>query len=564
MRFKITMIVFGVCLPAVFGLLGWRLYYLQFCRSDYYTQTSQTQQLSTIPLSAQRGYIADSQGRVLAASNMVDVLFAEPRRFKDAEQVKETAWKLQDLIHIPGPEICRLIYETNNPGYVRLQTGLSTADRKAIMEQRLVGVGVQSQWQRYYPIGQLMSHVVGFVGAEGAGLAGLELKYDGILQGNPGKSVFLVDVQRRPIAFEPDRSRDATAGQSLVLTIDSTIQEFVRSALLKQVKEYNAESALGVMMDPKTGAILALVSLPDYDPTLFNTASASSLRNRALTDPYEPGSVIKPIVAAIALDYGAISYNQVFYCEDGYWGKYRIGEFGNHRYGNFTVKDIIVHSSNVGMAKIGLQLGNKRLYEGMRRFGFGEKTLIDLPGEDPGLLRPVSAWSGYSVTRIPFGHEILVTSIQLIRAYSILANGGSLIVPHVVRAVVSADGSVTELYQSAQGTGYVIKPEVAKWMVEKAMVGVVNEGTGDKAQMEGVQVWGKTGTANIALPSGGYDTSNYVASFVGGAPADSPKVVVMVSIRKLDRSLGKGYSGGRVASPVVKEILEKTLPYLER
>lgn len=564
MRLKITIFLLGIVLVTSMGLLGWRLYVLQFVKAQQLAQESQRQQTATFTQYARRGTIFDSRGNVLAASNTADEVFIEPRRLPNAEDVKETAMVLQDILHLPGPEICRLVYESKNKGYVKIQSGIDLAQREAIMNARLPGVGIQSQRLRYYPMGILTSHIVGFCGAEGVGLAGLELKYEEVLKGVDGKEVVLVDVNRRPIGFRPDLYRPPVSGQNLILTIDSTIQQFVRAALQDTMKEYEAESAIGIMMDPYTGAILAMVSLPDFDPERFNTEKPDHLKNRILTDPYEPGSIIKPIVAAIALDCGAIGYREVFYCEDGYWAKYRIGEFGNHRYGNFTVREILIQSSNVGMAKIGLKMGQKQLYEGLRLFGFGQKTDIDLPGEDPGLLYPVSKWSGYSVTRIPFGHEILVSAIQMLRAYAILANGGSRVTPHIVKAVVDSQGNITQLHEAAGPTGFVIKPEVAHWIVRNALTGVVNEGTGEKAAVEGVQVWGKTGTANIALPSGGYDTSNYVASFVGGAPAVNPKVVVMVSIRKPNRALNKGYSGGRVAAPVVGEILKKTMPYIEK
>jgi cell division protein FtsI/penicillin-binding protein 2 len=562
MRVKITIVFLLITLIVSFGLLGVKLYQLGFQQSQDFEQTSLRQQNSTLPLPSLRGMIVDCRGNVLAASNTSDELFIEPRRIPDPENVKETAMKLQDIVQLPGPEICRLVYESRNPGFASIQSNLTTAQRKAALELKLPGVGVQNQRQRYYPMGSLTGHVVGFIGDDNEGLAGLELKYNELLKGRDGQNVFLVDVARSPIAYRPDQSYPPIDGQSLILTIDSTIQEFVRSAVMAKMKEYQAESAIGIVMNPKTGAILALVSLPDFDPAKFNTEKPQRLKDRILTDPYEPGSIIKPIVAAIALDAGAIGYKQVFYCEDGYWGKYRIGEFGNHRYGNFTVREILVESSNIGMAKIGLELGQKRLYEGMKLFGFGRKTGIDLPGEDPGLLFPTSKWSGYSVTRIPFGHEILVNSLQIIRAYCILANGGSVITPHIVRAAVDSQGTVTELYKSGSNTGFIIKPQVAHWIVRNALVGVVEEGTGDKAKLEEVQTWGKTGTANIALPTGGYDTESYVASFVGGMPDIDPKVVVMVSIRKPNRALGIGYSGGRVAAPVAGELFKKIFHYL--
>jgi cell division protein FtsI/penicillin-binding protein 2 len=317
-------------------------------------------------------------------------------------------------------------------------------------------------------------------------------------------------------------------------------------------------------MDPWSGAILAWVSLPDFDPHQFSKTPSEHLKNRILSDPYEPGSILKPIIAAIAIDSGAVSKEDLFDCEDGYWAQYGgIHEFGNHQYGLLSVREIIQNSSNIGMAKIGLRTGVQKLYEGLRLFGFGQPTGVDLTGEESGLLRPPKKWSGYSPTRIAFGHEISVTALQIARAYCILANGGTLIQPHLVRAVVNPEGQITDISPSLVGSGYIIRPETAQWIVRKALRSVVTNGTGNQADIEGLEVFGKTGTANIALPTGGYDTSNYVASFVGGAPADHPKVIILVSIRKPNRALGKGYSGGRVAAPVFKEILEKTFAYLE-
>ena len=315
-------------------------------------------------------------------------------------------------------------------------------------------------------------------------------------------------------------------------------------------------------MNPWTGAVLAMVSLPDFDPAEFRTTSADRMRNRVLTDPYEPGSIFKPIVATIGLECGRVGFTETFFCEDGFWSKYGgIGEFGNHKYGNLSVRNIIIHSSNVGMAKMGLKMGEENLYDGLKLFGFSSRTGVDLPGEEPGLVWPLKNWSRWSVTRIPFGHEVLVTPLQICRAYSILANGGYVVKPHVVRAIVDQEGEIIQDKQPAAGAGYILDSEIAHWMVRNALADVVNEGTGDQAKLDTCQAWGKTGTANIAI-DGRYDWRNYVSSFVGGAPAQKPAVVVLVSIRKPNRSLGKGYSGGRVAAPVVGDILKNTLAYL--
>lgn len=560
---EITLLsLFMLIIIVAFGGLIWRLYDLQIRQKLVFNQISRKQQNAIVPEKPRRGLILDSRGRVLAASFKTYNVFVEPRRLQEIpDQILVAASELQPMLNMAGDEICRRIQNSRNPGFLKIKEDITTAEKEAIEKARLAGVGIETDWRRNYPAGSLTAHVLGFMGAEDKGLTGLELKYNEMLAGTPGYQVYVVDAMRRPIGAQPTSGIEARDGRNLVLTIDSVIQRFVQEALEKQMKAFEAESAVAMAMDPHTGAVLAMVSLPDFDPTKFASTPQDKMRNRILTDSYEPGSIFKPIVAAAALDCGAIKFNDRFDCENGYWGRYRIGEFGNHQYGVMSVKDILVNSSNVGMAKIGVKMGKKKLYDGMRRFGLSERTGIDLPGEEPGLLRPLNAWSGWSVTRIPFGHEISVTAVQICRAYSILANGGCVIKPHIVRAVIDNEGNIVQDLRPVRGTGYILDPRIAEWIVQTALVGVVNEGTGELAKVEGCQVWGKTGTANIALPGGGYDTRNYVSSFVGGAPEKDPKIVVMISIRKPNRSLGKGYSGGRVAAPVAGEILQKTLTY---
>jgi cell division protein FtsI/penicillin-binding protein 2 len=555
--------LFLVVIVPVFGALIWRLFDLKHTRKEEFQASSWRQQNAMIPELPRRGQILDCKGRVLAASVEAYNAFVEPRRLKEyPDQIQVAAASLQEILGIPGPEICRIIEESQNPGFVEIKAGINPDERELLNKARLAAVGVETDWNRYYPAGNLAGHIIGFVGADNTGLSGIELEYNTLLKGKPGRHVFVVDAARRPIAAQADEGTNAQDGLNLILTIDSVIQRFVHEALKKKMDEYEAESAVAMVMDPWTGAILAMVSLPDYDPTKFSKTPQDRMRNRALTDPFEPGSIFKPIVAAIGLDAGMIGYNEKFDCENGFWAKYGgIGEFGNHQYGLLSVREIIMHSSNIGMAKMGLKMGQKHLYDGLKSLGFSSRTGVDLPGEEPGLVWSLPKWSKYSVTRIPFGHEVMVTPIQICRAYCILANGGYIIKPHIVRAIVDNQGEIVEDKQPTSRMGYVLKTEVAHWMVRKALCDVVNEGTGDQAKMKNIQVWGKTGTANIAI-NGHYDWKNYVSSFVGGAPAEKPEVVVLVSIRKPNRSLGKGYSGGRVAAPVVHDILENTLRYM--
>jgi cell division protein FtsI/penicillin-binding protein 2 len=319
------------------------------------------------------------------------------------------------------------------------------------------------------------------------------------------------------------------------------------------------------VMDPCTGAVLSLVSLPDFDPTDLSKANAKNLGNHLLSDPYEPGSIFKPVVAAWAIETGSINPDDTIFCENGHYSGKGFGSIGeySHGFGNLKISEIIANSSNIGMAKIGQKMGSAKLHEGIKLFGFGQKTGIDLPGEEPGIVWNLNKWTGYSVARVPFGHEVLVTAIQMARAFCILANDGRVVNPYLVKAVVSDAGKKVEIIEPIQTGGFVVSSKTARWMVRKAMVEVVKNGTGKSAALERWQVWGKTGTANIANQTGGYDEENYVASFIGGAPPEKPAIVVMVSIRKPNRRLGKGYTGGSVAAPVAAEILKNTLNYLE-
>ncbi len=556
--------IFLLFLIAAFLLLAGRCFYLQFLRNDYYISISTKQQQKRTTQKPQRGVILDCRGRVLAASNKIQTIFAEPRIIK---RPKSISTKLAPIMEMGAHEIFKLITESRNPGFVKIKVGAEP--NQCTAAGKIYGIGVQSDWQRYYPMGPLAAHVVGFTSVDNQGLDGIELQYDKELAGSAGRNTFFADSLRRPIRLK-QQSSVLSDGVGIILTLDASIQQFARAELLKQYESYEAESAVAIVAEPATGAILAMVSLPSFDPNDIRSAEPNNLGNRAITDQFEPGSLLKPIAAAIAIDAGVVEPNEKIFCEYGnYHGKGfgRIGEYGDHKFGNLTVRQILVHSSNIGMAKIGQRTGKETLYRGLKLFGFGQKTGIDLPGEADGLLWPVQKWTGYSVTRIPFGQEISVTAIQLVRAFCVLANGGRPVRPFLVRAMVGKGGQVLKLKKTerpASAVGFIIKPEVARWIVTDALVGVVNEGTGRKAKLEKWQVFGKTGTAQLAKSEArGYSDSDYIASFIAGAPAQNPAVVVLVSIRKPNIKLGKGYTGGTVAAPVVAKILARTLNYLE-
>ncbi len=557
-RFLAFLFIF---LIAAFLALIARCFYLQCINYDYFSTVSIRQRLKWIAEQPQRGVILDCYGRVLAASNRYQIIIAEPRAIRDIDDVSA---RLSPILKMSTAEIANIIKNSRNPGYVKLKANATEEECKAAAV--IDGIAVQSDWYRFYPMGRLATHVLGFTSADNIGLEGIELKYNRELSGDAGQNIVFADVMRRPIRLKEQTSY-VTNGFGLILTIDSAIQQFARTEIEKVVADFQAEGGVAVVAEPKSGAILALVSLPDYDPTNIRPFDSDRMRNRAISDQFEPGSIFKPFVAAIALDLNIVSRDEKIFCEYGnYHGKGfgRIGEYGDHRYGNMTIKEILAESSNIGMAKVGQKVGAARLYYGLRRFGFGTKTGIDLPGEAEGNLRPVGEWTGYSVTRVPFGQEISTTAIQIVQAFCIIANGGRFVNPYLVKAVVDNNGNIIKIRQPALNPGFVIRPETADWLIREALTAVVNEGTGRPARLKKWQLFGKTGTAQLALPDRkGYSDTDYVASFIAGAPAENPAVVVLVSVIKPNKKLGKGYTGGVVASPVVARIMEQTLNYLE-
>ncbi len=562
-KIKTTIFLFALLITA-FLLLIWRCFYLQYFKSEHYQKASEKQQQTRFVQKPQRGTIFDCESNILAASKKLQVIFADPCLIKDPES---TADQLESILKIPAIKIYDTITKSTNKRFVKILTGAN--DQQCSQASKITGIGIQYDWERYYPTGRLACHITGFTSSDNQGLEGLELKDDKMLSGSDGRHTFFADASRRPIRL---KSHDATLleGYSIILTIDTTIQQIAREELTKQYKEFEAESAIAIVIKPKTGAILAMVSLPDFDPNDIPEKDMDRLRNRAITDQFEPGSILKPIVVALALDDGVIKKNQMIDCENGsYSGKGfgTIGEYQGHHFGILKLREVLIKSSNIGMAKIGQKMGKSRLYNGLKLFRFGQKTGIELPGEISGMLWPPSQWTGYSVTRIPFGQEITVTALQILQAYCILANEGHYVQPFLVKAIIN-DDKIMKLKQPTPPVASIIKPEVAKWIINDPLVGVINEkengGTGWRAKLEKWQVFGKTGTADMASKNQrGYDENAMIASFIAGAPVNNPQVLTLVTIFRPNKSLGKGYSGGVAAAPAAGKIIERTLTYME-
>jgi cell division protein FtsI/penicillin-binding protein 2 len=575
-RLRVIFALFLLVLLA-FGALIVRCVYIQILKYPKYADLCLHQQLKPSSGPAPRGVILDSRGRVLAASNQVPFIFAEPRNITDP---KTTASELAKILDQGAHVFCKQIMESPHRGFLKLWPNATPEECRAIrqaIEDKLLpsnGIGIQYDWQRYYPVENLTSHVVGFISSDNQGLGGLEYQYNLELQGEASHIKFLKDFKGRPIRLLAQTQEEVSlgsSGQGMITCLDATIQQFAREELSERMATFEAEAGIAIVAEPRTGAILAMVSLPDFDPKQAGKAPPDHLRNRAISDMYEPGSILKPIVAAIALDAGIITKTQKFYCEDGnYRGKGfgQIGEYGDHTFGDLNVKEILIKSSNIGMAKIGQKMGAKTLCDGLRLFGFGAKTGLSLPGEASGLMIPADQLKLHSLVRVPFGHAISVTGIQMVRAFCVLANGGKLVRPHLVKSFVDKDGKPVirdSAYEVAGQVGVIIDPDLAHWMVNDALAAVVENptGTGRQAKLERWRVFGKTGTAQVPKKdSRGYEEGAYIASFIAGAPAEDPALVVLVSIRKPNRRLGKGYTGGVVSSPVVGKILERSLEYL--
>jgi cell division protein FtsI (penicillin-binding protein 3) len=347
-----------------------------------------------------------------------------------------------------------------------------------------------------------------------------------------------------------------------VLTIDSVIQGFLEQQVADRVQQFEAQGGVGVVMDPRTGDVLAMACYPTPGPDDRAGLAPSLRRNRVVTDMVEPGSTFKPFVACGALLTGVVSREQTIFCHNGLYviGRRLLHDSSPH--GHMTFAEIVARSSNIGMAIIGERMGNQAIHDIVRRFGFGSKTGIDFPGESPGSVLPLSLWTGYSTCSVPMGQEIAVTPLQLIAAFSAILNDGVYLRPRMVRALLSPDGEVVQEFAGPQPVRRVLPIETARYMSREVLVSVVNDASGRRAALPNYQVLGKTGTAQVPYEGRrGYEPGAYLASFIGAAPADDPRVVVLIMIEKPNPGLG--YYGSVVAAPGVREVLAATLAYLQ-
>ncbi len=547
----VTVILFG------FAVISLRLVNLMVIDHKRLAERAAEQYTVKEILIPQRGIIWDRRMREMATSVEADSLYAVPSKIKDKRNLSR---ELAPLINVSSKKLNMTLLKKKDRGFIWLarKLDMNTALKVSALRERsgYAGLGFLTESKRYYPKGFTASHILGFTDIDNKGIAGIELMYDEYLRGEASSVYVNTDARGNSLSGDV---REAASGNNLLLTIDERLQYIVEKELSAAMKKWKAKAGVAIMMNPATGEILAMADRPAYDPNFPGRSRPSQRRNRAITDLYEPGSTMKAVLAAAALEEGVVGLDEEFDVSQGYIvvGGKRIRDV--HKHEILTFPEVIQKSSNVGAVQIGLKLGKERYYNYIRKFGFGKKTGIDLPGEVRGILRKTEDWSGTSLAALSIGQEIGVTPLQLLAAYAAIANGGVLMKPYVVSDIISPAGKPVRSV-SPTVRRRVISEETAA-VVRDILKTVVEEGgTATRAYIKGNLVAGKTGTAQIFDPrTGRYSRKRYVSSFAGFVPADNPRIALIVVIYEPKGSV----YGGVVAAPVFKNIVEHTLAYLD-
>ena len=530
-----------------------RLVQIQIVRHGEYVVKAARQQERTLALQPVRGSIMDRRGHILAESVAAESIYADPQAIGDRVQTAKALASVKAL-QMDARELAAKLNSAS--GFVWIARQLPLETTAAVKALKLPGVYVLDEHRRSYPRAMLAANVVGYVGVDGEGLGGIEHSFDAQVRGRAGRVTLLRDARRGMYLVGGEGPNRPIDGNDVVLTIDSVVQFIAERALGRAVDQYRAADGVAIVMDPRDGRILAMASNPSFDPNRYRDFSPDDRRNRTVQDMYEPGSTFKVITASAGLEEGIVTPSQVLDCGDGFIqiGNTQIHEHGGNRYGLITFEDVMVHSSNVGAIRVGLALGQDRFYRYIRRFGFGERSGVTLPGEAQGRVRRTEQWSQLSNASLSIGQEINVTPLQVLDAIAAVANGGLRVQPRIVEKVVDAKGNT--IYAPPQAAPVRVISEKTAAVLNEILKAVVARGTGAPASIAEHVVAGKTGTAQKA-GRGGYG-DKVVASFGGYVPADRPQLAILVVI---DEPKGAEY-GGTVAAPVFKEIAESTLRYL--
>ncbi|MBN1917154.1 MAG: penicillin-binding protein 2 [Verrucomicrobia bacterium] len=599
-------IVLGFLITAFVGL-GAKLFYIQVSKHDFFVREALAQHEKRLTIFPSRGRILDCNGKTLAMSEPTYLVCLDPEVIADPRKTKDPdafVTRLAEIMERPQTEIARLAYQTGKrevwvqrkvPDHVLEQIEALRRDR-AFFEDVLPGVAgtddrysyqgvvLKDRMRRVYPNGTMLAHVLGYVRDELPDdkehepvvrddkypLAGIELSANSWLKGQNGSRVRQVDGRRREILRGAPADRPPVNGLDVVLTIDLNIQCFVEQAVARAAEAVTCSGITALVLRPQTGEILAWANSPGFDPNGLTPEMQAHTTNVGIEAYFEPGSTLKPFTAAIALQHRAVTLDTEFDCEHGFWrapSGHRLHD--SHSYDILSVFEIIEKSSNIGIAKVAMSLGGpaespdmelakRRLHDGLRAFGFGQRTGIRLPGEIVGRFSPVRDWSGYSITSLPMGQEIGVTPLQLALAYAAIANGGTRMEPRLVARTMDADDNIVEDFPP-RAVGRVIGENVARDITAAMKAVVGEEGTGRRADIPGYTEAGKTGTAQKFL-NGEYSKTVFFSSFAGFAPADNPQIVIVVALYD---TVKPQHFGGTVAAPVFAEIGTNVLQYME-
>lgn len=550
----------GVLLAVVLSIYSARLIHLQVAKHEEYREMAAQTTARKKPVPAERGKIVDVHGEVLADNVPIYAVVADGTLITDRPGMADL---LSRHLELPLEEMAERI-ESERP-YIVIRRGVSAmtvaALRAEAIEQRLRGLLYEREPKRHYPNEKMLGHVVGFLDHEGRGIQGVEMMMEPYLRGEEGFVYTERDRTGREIVAYRGIERPARHGMTVQLTIDMGLQAIVEQELADAYQRLNPNMITAVFVRPRTGEVLAMATQPAFNPNDHHNTPEEAKKNRAVIEMFEPGSTFKIVVISAALNEGAVTPESEFHCENGnffYAGRNLRDVRG---YGRMSVHDIMVKSSNIGCAKIAMHIGADTFHEYIRRFGFGERTNLGLPGEIPGLVRPRHRWTPLSITRVPMGHEIAVTPLQITMAMSVIANGGEMMLPQIVRSVEDHEGREVVSFRP-QVVRRVITEEAAG-QVAASLEGVVGPGgTARLAAIPGYRVAGKTGTAQRVDPRGGYTPGKYVVSFAGYFPADDPEVAGIVLVDDASTPGARNY-GGTVAAPIFARIGEAMARHLD-
>lgn len=539
-------LVFGFFLIC-FILIIIKLFYLQIFNFNFSSDYLKTKK--TLP---ERGKIFDRNYQPLTVNQVTYLLYAEPKKVVNKEK---TVKQLADQLKLEQASIEAKINEDKY--WVKIKTGLSKETKESINSLDLKGIGFDEEFIRYYPEASLAAHLLGIVGknkdGDNVGYFGIEGFYDQDLAGLPGLTKSERDLIGRPIFFGTQQTIEPENGRDLILTIDKPIQEIIKNKLASGLERYKAKEGCVIVADPGSLEILGLVCLPDFDPEKYYLFSEDYFRNTAIFSLYEPGSIFKPLIMAAALEEKAIKPDD-FYNEDGpvNIGEYTIRTWNDKYEGKISMTRILEKSSNVGMVYVGKKLGEKKIYQYLKKYGFGEKTNIDLQGEASGFLKPENNWYPIDYSTVTFGQGIAITPIQMLRAFTSVINGGNLLKPHVVLKFKSKE-------KEQDITPKIVNKTISKTtseILKKMLVSTVENGEIKWLKPKDYQMAGKTGTAQIPI-KGHYDPSKTIASFIGFAPVGEPKFIVLVILREPEVSPW----GSETAAPLFFEIARELVMY---